>query len=44
LSGSSLQAERGERIALIGPSGAGKTSLLSVLGTRWRQASARLNY
>ena len=29
----SLRAEQGERIALIGPSGAGKTSLLSVLGT-----------
>lgn len=29
----SLRAEKGERIALIGPSGAGKTSMLSVLGT-----------
>lgn len=29
----SLKAAKGERIALIGPSGAGKTSLISVLGT-----------
>lgn len=33
LSGITLRANKGERIALIGPSGAGKTSLLSVLGT-----------
>ena len=33
LSDITLRAARGERIALIGPSGAGKTSLLSVLGT-----------
>lgn len=29
----SLRAGQGERIALIGPSGAGKTSLLSIIGT-----------
>lgn len=33
LDGIRLKADQGERIALIGPSGAGKTSLLSVLGT-----------
>lgn len=33
LEGVSLQARAGEQLALIGPSGAGKTSLISVLGT-----------
>jgi len=33
LSEITLKAAQGERIALIGPSGAGKTSLLSVIGT-----------
>ena len=33
LKGVTLKAEKGEHIALIGPSGAGKTSLLSLLGT-----------
>lgn len=34
-----LAAEQGERIALIGPSGAGKTSLLAVLGTAFRPSA-----
>jgi phosphonate transport system ATP-binding protein len=33
LSDITLRADEGERIALIGPSGAGKTTLISVLGT-----------
>ena len=36
-----LQAEKGERIALIGPSGAGKTTLLSVLGTALAPTAGR---
>ncbi|HJW25754.1 MAG TPA: phosphonate ABC transporter ATP-binding protein [Rhodocyclaceae bacterium] len=37
-----LRAAQGERIALIGPSGAGKTSLLSVLGTALAPTAGRL--
>ncbi len=37
-----LRAEQGERIALIGPSGAGKTSLLSLIGTALPATAGRL--
>lgn len=42
LSGISLSAAQGESIALIGPSGAGKTSLLSTIGTGYLPSSGRL--
>lgn len=42
LAGVSLQVRRGERVAVIGPSGAGKTSLLRVLGTALRPGSGTL--
>ena len=41
LDGITLRAAQGERIALIGPSGAGKTSLLSVLGTALAPTAGR---
>ena len=42
LTGITLQARAGEQLALIGPSGAGKTSLLSVLGTALQPDSGTL--
>ena len=38
----SLNAKRGERIALIGPSGAGKTSMLRLLATSLRPSEGRI--
>ncbi len=43
LEGIDLAADQGERIALIGPSGAGKTSLLSVLGTALAPTAGRVS-
>jgi phosphonate transport system ATP-binding protein len=38
----SLRADRGERVAVIGPSGAGKTSLIRLLGVALRPSEGRL--
>ena len=43
LAGITLAARQGERIALIGPSGAGKTSLLSIIGTAQPPTSGQLS-
>jgi phosphonate transport system ATP-binding protein len=42
LAGVALEIGRGERVAVIGPSGAGKTSLLRVIGTARRPSEGRL--
>ena len=42
LAGVSLGVARGERVAVIGPSGAGKTSLLRILGLALRPSAGRL--
>jgi len=42
LDGVSIEVARGERVAVIGPSGAGKTSLLRVLGAALRPTSGTI--
>ena len=42
LAGVSLKVGPAERVAVVGPSGAGKTSLLRVTGTALRPAGGRL--
>ena len=43
LNGVSLGVEKGERVCLIGPSGGGKTTLLSLLNARVRATSGRVS-
>ena len=42
LDGVDLSFASGERVAIIGPSGAGKTSLLRVLASQWRPSVGRV--
>ena len=42
LHGLDLSLARGERVAVIGPSGAGKTSLIRLLGCALRPSSGRV--
>lgn len=42
LQGVTLKVERGARVAVIGPSGAGKTSLLRIAGTALRASEGRI--
>lgn len=44
LDGVTLQVERGERIALIGPSGAGKTTLFRLLNGTLRTTAGRVTF
>ena len=43
LSGIDIQVQSGERVALIGPSGAGKTSLLRLLASNLQPSSGQLS-
>ena len=43
LSGIDLQVKTGERVAIIGPSGAGKTSLLRLLASNLRPSTGRIS-
>ncbi len=38
-----LSIERGERVAIIGPSGAGKTTLLNLLASALQPSAGQLN-
>ena len=43
IAGATLQIAQGERVAVIGPSGAGKTSLLRLAGTSVRASEGRID-